>query len=617
MEFDGAWARPTEKLEDKGKEKLLPHPQPSVHPTASSCSPSLKKIQLLPLSDGVSAASLPASEIVPVLSPSSMIKPPPTIFIDLWGEIENPPPEHPADLQTCVQEPGQVTEECQNTPVSEDTLIVPREQNIAPIPLKQEDTVDGLWQKSLEEISEDWAEQTTTSFDEPTLFDDLDLFDIDATLAKQEIEIQQQEYERAKEITDREKRFEKWGGVFSLIYVNWENSETAEQDALRRLGYTNIALSEETRAFIIQAARNARLPHRQEIQLTTRLANARLQQASLPLPDEEDAIDLHAAERQALQAEIAKIEQTLTSKMQWVAIKKAAQFLGQGVDLDDLIQFGIEGVIAGIRHFDITRKARLLVAVNMWTFQAITRAIADHGSVVRLPAHMFEQVRAIEKQRLQWRREYGKLPTHQELAQVMDIPLKDLLNIFKAKEILKASKDSLSIERLVQAEYLNEGYSFQEVEGGLFANDDLFANILGELTGQQIKESFYKGLTPRERRVFSLRAGLNGDSGDGEEHTLEEIGQALDITRERVRQIEQKARKKMLRSLWKIQREPSVLERAEKAVSDQKDSHQKKRKEKIERNGSENNNMHVSKASTLPQKPAKKEHRMSHNKRSK
>ncbi len=583
MDFNDVWLKPTEKLENGEKEgQSMPNSLRSVRSPLQEGHHSLKKIQLFPLANELATSSLPGLEFASPSPPVTNIKPPPTIFTDLWVESDNSSSEPDEVPHTDILNPNQTGEEHQYLLVSGDPLFVSEGKSKATMPLELDSMLDGLWENEIptsEEAGEGWIEHATNSFDALNIFEDLDLFDIDAVLAKQEAEIQQQEYEREREVALRESRFERWGGVSSLIYVNWDNPETAEQDALERLGYANIALSEETRAFIIQAARNARLPHRQEIQLTTQLANSRMQLASLPPYNEEETIDPYAARRQALQAEITEIEQTLTCKMQWVAIKKAVQFLGQGIELDDLIQFGMLGVIAGVQHFDITRKARLLIAVNTWTFQALTRAIADYGSAIRLPAHLFEQVYMLRKQHLQWQLIHGCLPTRQQLAEKMDISLKDLTTILKAEEILRSSKKPQSIEHLIHAEQNDEGYSFQTLETGLIANGDISVNILNEINGQQISHSLFQYLTPRERLVFSLRAGLDED-GNGEFHTLEEIGRTLKITRERVRQIEDKARRKIQSQLRKTSPVTNASPKAEetaKAVPDDKSAQKQTR----------------------------------------
>ncbi|MGH2638307.1 MAG: sigma-70 family RNA polymerase sigma factor, partial [Rhabdochlamydiaceae bacterium] len=306
----------------------------------------------------------------------------------------------------------------------------------------------------------------------------------------------------------------------------------------------------------------------------TQLAHARAQLALIP-PLNEEETDLYATTRQALHTEIAEIEQTLTCKMQWVAIKKAVQFQGKGIELDDLIQIGMLGVIAGVKHFDITRKARLLIAVNMWTFQVLGRAVGDYGGVIRLPAHVFVQVELLKKQHLQWQRAHGRLPTRQGLAQAMDISLGSLAAILKAHELLKSAKHILSLEYLTRVEYMHEGYTFQTPEVDLMINDDVSMDIISDITGQQMLHQLFQHLTAREQLVFLQRAGLDGD-GNGDSHTLEEIGQLLGVTRERVRQIEVRAKKKLRFQLKKMcpapNASPKVDESAE-PVSEEKSAH--------------------------------------------
>jgi DNA-directed RNA polymerase sigma subunit (sigma70/sigma32) len=126
--------------------------------------------------------------------------------------------------------------------------------------------------------------------------------------------------------------------------------------------------------------------------------------------------DPYQAERSQLKASIAEIERELVTCMQWVAIKRAAQFLGRGIELDDLIQYGMLGVIAGIRHFDPTRGTRLLTAISWWVFQAITRAIMEDSYLIRLPVHVYESVAHIKQEQAKLKTQLGRLPTHQELS---------------------------------------------------------------------------------------------------------------------------------------------------------------------------------------------------------
>jgi RNA polymerase sigma factor (sigma-70 family) len=550
MDFDDVWAGTTEKLGDTEKKERSLHFQQGTQFASSSSLPSLKKIRLLPLIGEEPTVPLSAFENIPAPPAVPIIKPPPLLFKNLWGENESVSAEdthHASQTGKLHLEPDRDGQE--DMLAFETASLLTEEQPAATQPLEQEESLDIFWENPSEKIEESWLEDASASFEDTTLFDDLDLFDVDAALAQQEEKIQQQEYEQEKAATERKSRFERWGGFSSLIYVNWENPETAEQDALARLGYASILLNQETRAFIIQAARNSRLPHRQEILLTTQLASARAQLTSLPPHNEEDVVDPFLERRQALHAEITEIEQALIVKMQWVGIKKAVQFLGQGLELDDLIQFGLLGVMAGVKHFDITRKARLIRAVSTWVFQSLLRAVIDYGSAIRLPAYLFEQAYQLQKYHQQWQQQHGRLPSRRNIAELMDIPVQNLDSIISAAEVLRQAKRASSIEDILADEYRHEGYSFQEAPGNVLAQDDSFSDLLGEMDGQNLQQALFQELTPRQTQVFALRAGLNED---GVEHTLEEIGQQLGVTRERIRQIEDHARKKMALKLQAI-----------------------------------------------------------------
>lgn len=555
MDFDDIEGEPTQKLSRIEKEKrFAPNLLPSTQEISQEGQHALKKVQFLPLADESPTPSLPRLELFPTPSALMGITPPPALSTDLWGE--NASSSHSDEiLASNTINLNETTEESQDVSAPEGVFSPFENHPKTTRPLELDSSLDQAWEDEAsfsEMVHEDRVEYgyaITTSDDLPT-FEELDLFDIDAVLAQQAADAQQQEYEREKERAAKEIWSERWWGASSLIYVNWDNAEAAEQDALRRLGYADIRLSKETRDFIIQAARNARLPHKQEVQLTTRLAECERQLLRLPVYDE-DVVDPYTTRRHALQTEITEIEQTLASKMQWVAIKKAVQFLGQGIELDDLIQFGMLGVISGIRHFDITRGARLIVAVNMWVFQALTRAIIDYGSAIRLPAHIFERVKALKKQYFQWQQTYERLPTRKELAQVLGISMSDLKVILRAEEILRLSKMPLSIEDFIEAERRSEGHSFQDCERKLVASDPPM-DILDEVQGQKLQQILFQGLSSREQQVFSLRIGLDED-GHQECQTLEEIGQLLGVTRERIRQIEVKAKKKILVNYRKME----------------------------------------------------------------
>lgn len=546
MDFDDIGGEPTQKLARIEKERrFAPKPLPNTQEISQGGPHALKKIQLLPLADESPTPSLPKLEFFSTPPTLMGITPPPALSTDLWGENISLAHSDEIPASTTIKL-NETTEESQDVSAPESVFSPFERQPKTTLPLELDSSLDQAWEDEntfSEMVNEDRAEYdyAIAASDDLPVFEELDLFDIDAVLDQQAADAQQQEYEREKERAAKENWLEKWSGSLSLIYVNWDNAETAEQDALRRLGYADIRLSKETRDFIIQAARNARLPHKQEVQLTTRLAECKRQLLRLPVYDE-DVVDPYAARRHALQTEITEIEQTLVSKMQWVAIKKAVQFLGQGIELDDLIQIGMLGVISGVRHFDITRGARLLHAVNMWVFQSLSRAIGDYGSAIRLPMYIFEQIKNLQKQRAQWELSHVNPPTRQELAEVMELSSVQLETILRAEELLNASNNAFSLENYALIENANDGYSFQIPEVDFTANNDLVLDLIEEVDGQAMQSVLFQRLSLREKQVFSLRTGLNGDE---EEYTLEEIGRALGVTRERIRQIEERARRKL------------------------------------------------------------------------
>ncbi len=319
-----------------------------------------------------------------------------------------------------------------------------------------------------------------------------------------------------------------------LFYINWEYGAEAEQEALKRLGYAEIEISEATRAFVIQAARAARLPRRQERELTTKLDHTRILLAGLPICHDSEN-DPYEEKRTALKAEIADLERLLVYKMQWVAVKKAVQYVGRGIDLDDLIQYGMLGVIAGVKHYDVNKNARLLVIINWWVFQSLSRAVADNVHLIRLPVYIAEILANIKKQHTELQISLGRLPKLRELADALQVPVERL------KELLRLNERLLSWEWCKLAEDAREGYSFQPFTNASAVSEDTLNERMDKLDMKQHVEIMLQLLTIRERQVIKLRKGIDDDE---DERTLDEIGKILHITRERVRQIEERAFKK-------------------------------------------------------------------------
>ncbi len=485
--------------------------------------------------------TIPASQplLIPKTSPSA-----PIIYEDIWGDdVEKPSVAETsfssyqkvfADIEPIrewIEDEELLSEQ------NDETLFLSKNSNEIPVsPIASpfaahENTIN------LTEL-EDFV--ALSAFDkvleQDLLMDDLELLDIDAALAEldeEEASLSESEKQTGGVVIGHG-NVPGWMGRYGLFYINWEYGEEAEQEALKRLGYADLKISEATRAFVIQAARAARLPRSQEREVTKKLAHTRFLLAQLPgCYDPEN--DLYAEQRASLNREIADIEQTLAFKMQWVAVKKATQFVGTGIDLDDLIQFGMLGVIAGVKHYDVKRNARLLVVVNWWVFQSLNRAVSEFARFVRVPVYIAETLVQIKKQHNALQMSLGRLPTLKELADVVQVSVERL------KELLRLNEKSISLEWCKLAEDAHEGYSFQTLENTAVVSENTLDDETDELDIKQNIKAMLLLLSKRERQVVILRYGLY----DEEMRTLEEIGKVLHVTRERVRQIEDRALKKI------------------------------------------------------------------------
>ncbi len=429
----------------------------------------------------------------------------PIIFEDLWGNDVGEPtvtetPSANEQIVYTMEEPGidwVVDKELLVEISDNEVLIRPTETNdiassYVELPLIEFENAPDLLTEFEQVIS---SPVFDNELEQNFLLDDIELLDIDAALA-----------------------------------------ELDEEKASRAEGFAELEISEATRAFVIQAARAARLPRRQERELTTKLDYTRKLLIRLPKSNDPEN-DPHASERTALRAEIADLERTLVYKMQWVAVKKATQFVGKGIDLDDLIQFGMLGVISGVKHYDVDRNARLLVVVNWWVFQSLNRVVSEYVRLVRVPIYIAETLANIKKQDTALQMSLGRLPTLKELADVIQVPVERL------KQLLHLNEKPISIEWCKHAENAHEGYSFQSLQYTSVVNEDTFDDEMDKFDIKQDIEAMLQLLRVRERQVVALRYGLY----DGDERTLEEVGKILHVTRERVRQIEAKAFRKIRR----------------------------------------------------------------------
>jgi len=300
------------------------------------------------------------------------------------------------------------------------------------------------------------------------------------------------------------------------------------QDLRLRQGSSATGSSDVLPMYLKEIGRVALLTAADEVALAKAMERGKAAARSLQSPGSLGAEEIAALEERVREGEQAR-RRLIEANLRLV-VSVARRYVNRGIPLSDLVQEGNIGLLRAVDKFDYTRGFKFSTYATWWIRQSVTRAIADHARTIRIPVHMIETINKMARVQGSLQQQYGREPTAREIGEAMEIPPE------KVREITKILPHSISLDTPVGEEQDALLGDLIEDEGALELEDVAARALLRE----QMAGALHS-LTPRERRVLQLRFGLDG----GQHRTLAEIGQELGVTRERIRQIEAKALRKL------------------------------------------------------------------------
>ena len=308
--------------------------------------------------------------------------------------------------------------------------------------------------------------------------------------------------------------------------VDIEEEELVDPNTL----VDSFAIDDPVRMYLKEIGKVPLLSPEEEIDLAQKMSSGNLAQEQLDSAEEGSLSAEETAQLKALLKEGEKAKQKLAEANLRLVVSIAKRYVGRGMQFLDLIQEGNLGLIKAVEKFDYTKGYKFSTYATWWIRQAITRAIADQARTIRIPVHMVETINKVIRVSRQLLQELGHDPSPEEIAGEMAMP------VDKVREILKIAQEPVSLETPIGEEEDSHLGDFIPDEGASEPSEAASFTLLKEQLVDVLGT-----LTPREEKVLKLRFGIE----DGRTRTLEEVGKEFNVTRERIRQIEAKALRKL------------------------------------------------------------------------